>query len=216
MNKKIITIIWLLIPIFIFMGCTGGGFKTRSCTELTNEDMEEIQKLEITEDYKAVRIYETPVMLLATVAVYKSFDKMVSETNQDRTYLLIFNKDKKLINKNEKATYWEELYNAIFEPEIYLDDIIKGNYTIKRILCNHRYNTSSPEQVIYYDTTKGMYVFLHIPDNNEPDVSYLIPWDVVEEKAEEAMDFYEENDDLYGYTPFWDAEKYFSDYKLDQ
>ena len=103
---------------------------------------------------------------------------------------------------------------AIFEPEIYLDDIIKDNYKIKRILCNHRYNTSSPEQVIYYDTTKGMYVFLHIPDNNEPDVSYLIPWDVVEEKAEEAMDFYEENDDLYGYTPFYDAEKYFSDYKL--
>ena len=215
MNKKIITIIWLLIPIFIFTGCTGGGFKTRSCTELTNEDMEEIQKLEITEDYKAVRLYNVQATLLFTVAYFDTFDKLFSETKYYFTYLLVFDEEKHLINNKDKI-YWEDLYDAIFEPEIYLDDIIKGNYTIKRILCNHRYNTSSPEQVIYYDTTKGMYVFLHIPDNNEPDVSYLIPWDVVEEKAEEAMDFYEENDDLYGYTPFWDAEKYFSDYKLDQ
>ena len=216
MNKKIITIIWLLIPIFIFTGCTGGGFKTRSCTELTNEDMEEIQKLEITEDYKAVRIYETPVMLLATVAVYKSFDKMVSETNQDRTYLLIFNKDKKLINKNEKATYWEELYNAIFEPEIYLDDIIKGNYTIKRILCNDCDIPQTSEKVIYYETTKGNYVFLYIPEHYDSGGNYLIPWDVVEEKAEVALDDVEENGISIGYTPFYDAEKYFSDYKLDQ
>ena len=197
------------------MGCTGGGFKTRSCTELTNEDMEEIQKLEITEDYKAVRLYNVQATLLFTVAYFDTFDKLFSETKYYFTYLLVFDEEKHLINNKDKI-YWEDLYDAIFEPEIYLDDIIKGNYTIKRILCNHRYNTSSPEQVIYYDTTKGMYVFLHIPDNNEPDVSYLIPWDVVEEKAEEAMDFYEENDDLYGYTPFWDAEKYFSDYKLDQ
>lgn len=215
MNKKIITIIWLLIPIFIFTGCTGGGFKTRSCTELTNEDMEEIQKLEITEDYKAVRLYNVQATLLFTVAYFDTFDKLFSETKYYFTYLLVFDEEKHLINNKDKI-YWEDLYDAIFEPEIYLDDIIKGNYTIKRILCNDCDMPQTPENVIYYETTKGNYVFLNIPEHYDSGGNYLIPWDVVEEKAEVALDDVEENGISIGYTPFYDAEKYFSDYKLDQ
>lgn len=228
--KKLTLILSLLLVITTFIGC-GSERVFPSSVEFSEAELAELQ---LGENEKSVKLYRAMPIIMKCLTYSSNVDEFYltyAEENfpiTDITIPVIFDKDGKIakINDDEKSEYikpqLENFYKALFEPQSVLDTVIKGEYTVERILCFHTYSgirLSRPyteEYWIQYDTNKGSFILFmplsYYSQEEENGTMYLVPFKEVSRKTKEISSSIEPG--LMGADLFYSS-VCFEDYKFE-